>query len=565
MSGHQSNSARRRWYLLLGGAGLACGVLALQAGRAQEPIGWMYHHAQDEYPFPTLGDVPEDENVIRSLADDRVRQFDELDRPRIEKRLTHRGTEISEEHFTVVATTQDSEADADYAKQHFAAAWEEFGKLADTFTNAHRNPDFAIGQIMIVIDGEALRDPEQPRQTVQIQNGQTVVYLNVAEGEPSLEEQLPRLREGAVQAMLHLAELDRKLPTWAQQGLAEYTAEKLEKAATAQAALEEAEAEEGHELEASDLAGDDPYSVAEEYSADYTMAGESNIDDDQPAFERDENRPAPLGGMNLAGGEYWRLKRAEPDRLQPFDEEEEPDPNEALERVRFLLEGEDAKFAPAFLTLLRQLAEEPTDPSLASRAYLSRTQLLLIPEDTVIDELMAEIEPQFRAWQADPLQGQPLFLPGGDIPDPAMLSREKEMEVVLKLAQKIDMQAEAAAAIRPRVTEFGADGQQEVLSTNYDQSAINVDQLYHDLTTGNLGPWATVDSQGQLLLWTDEERLAEVLGIDEQRYRSAFKDGRWVLVTDWDDATQLEAWLEENPANPSRPLVKFAAAPRERR
>jgi hypothetical protein len=65
------------------------------------------------------------------------------------------------------------------------------------------------------------------------------------------------------------------------------------------------------------------------------------------------------------------------------------------------------------------------------------------------------------------------------------------------------------------------------------------------------------------LLSTDEERLAEVLGIDEHRYHSEFRDNKWVLVTSWDDATQLEAWLEPNENNPSRPLVKFTSRPKE--
>ena len=334
--------------------------------------------------------------------------------------------------------------------------------------------------------------------------------------------------------------------------------------------MEQAEENEGHELEAEDSEGDEPYSMAEETQAEEIAAKEESGDDDEVQADARPGGPVaqddvPMGGMNLVGGEYWRLKRTAPDQLQKPDEEEEPEPTEALERVRFLLEGEDGKYAPAFLTLLRQLAEEPTDSSIESRQYLARTQLLPIPEDTVVDELMMELEPQFRSWQADPLQGQPLFLPGGDIPDPAMLSREKEMEVVLKLAQKIATQAIANSSIQPRITEFGAEGQREVLATHFDQTAIDIDQLFNDLTDGDIEPWATIDAEGQLLLWTDEDKLSEVLGVEEDRYTSAFRDGHWVLVTVWDNDTQLEAWLEDNPANPSRPLVKFAARPRETR
>jgi hypothetical protein len=99
-----------------------------------------------------LGDVPPELVVPRSLADDRVRQFDELDRPRFTERRTNRGAQLNDERITVVATT--GEADAQLALEQFSLAWNEFSRLADSFTITHRNPDFAIGQLLVVIDSE---------------------------------------------------------------------------------------------------------------------------------------------------------------------------------------------------------------------------------------------------------------------------------------------------------------------------------------------------------------------------------------------------------------------------
>jgi hypothetical protein len=144
----------------------------------------------------------------------------------------------------------------------------------------------------------------------------------------------------------------------------------------------------------------------------------------------------------------------------------------------------------------------------------------------------------------------PLFVPGGEIPDPAMLAREKEMEVVLKLAQRVD-KFDAHAGVQLRITEFGADGQKEIETPRYNQQALNMDQLFAELTDDEGVPWATLDAAGNLLLWSDEHRLADALGIEDHRFSSAWREGKWVLVTAWDDATQLEAWLEENPDNPS--------------
>lgn len=562
MTQKQRNTRRRYWVLAVAMTAVASAGLAWQPGTRSLALAseWMrrdesgafYSHAPEEFPFAQLGDVPQDvgssETIEpRSLGDTRVRQFDELDRPRFFERQTHRAAQINEERFTVVSMT--GEADAQLARNEFGKAWDEFGRIADVFTDAHRNPDFGIGQLLIVIDNEPLRERDLPQRTLQIENGQTIVYLNVAAGQPPLDEQLSDLHQGAVHALLHLAELDRKFPLWVQQGFAEYTAAKIERRAS--------------EEEADAAAGSEPDGVVvTEFLPDEPQAeqfAEERYDDEDAQASVTAAATAGVNPRRPVDVEYWRLQRGVQDQLDEQVEAEAQAAAAALSQVTFLLEGDDAQHAPAFLLSLRALAQEPTDLLLASRGELAHTQLLSPAQHTIADELLAQLDEDYAQWQADPLRGQPLLLPMGEIPDPAMLEREKEMEVVLKLAQRQQLGA-TESVIQPRITEFGAEGQVEVASGGI-KSAIDVEQLYHALIDSD-EPWATIDAEGNLVLWTDHERLAQMLGVEDDRYTAEYRDDHWVLVTRFDDDTQLEAWLEPNVANPSRPLVRFAARQR---
>lgn len=563
MTQKQRNTRRRYLALAVAMTAAASAGLAWQPGTRSLALAseWMrrdesgafYSHAPEEFPFPQLGDVPQEAGSSetiepRSLGDTRVRQFDELDRPRFYERQTHRAAQINEERFTVVSMT--GEADAQLARSEFGKAWDEFGRIADVFTDAHRNPDFGIGQLLIVIDNEPLRERDQPRRTLQIENGQTIVYLNVAAGQPPLDEQLSDLRQGAVHALLHLAELDRKFPLWVQQGFAEYTAAKIERRATEEEA--DAAAASGSDgVVVTEFLPDEPQAeqFAEERYDDEDA--QASVTPDGAAQGDEARRPVDV--------EYWRLQRGVQDQLDEQVEAEAQAAAAALSQVTFLLEGDDAQHAPAFLLSLRALAQEPTDLLLASRGELANTQLLSPAQHTIADELLAQLDGEFAQWQTDPLRGQPLLLPVGEIPDPAMLEREKEMEVVLKLAQRQQLGA-SESVIQPRITEFGAEGQVEVASAS-SKSAIDIKQLYHALIEGD-EPWATIDAGGNLVLWTDRQRIAELLGVEDDRYSAEYRDDHWVLVTNFSDETQLEAWLEPNAANPARPLVRLAARPR---
>jgi hypothetical protein len=110
----RSYLSRRQWGWILGAAGVTCSALAWNWSPSSyadvfdwsgpRPIGEWYSHEASEFPFDRLGDVPQDHVEPRSLADTRVRQFDELDRPRFRERHPHRGAVLNSERFTVVAS-----------------------------------------------------------------------------------------------------------------------------------------------------------------------------------------------------------------------------------------------------------------------------------------------------------------------------------------------------------------------------------------------------------------------------------------------------------------------------
>src|SRR5262245_47195149 len=64
----------------------------------------------------------------RSVTDVRPRIPDEHDRPYFRETQSHRGFEIREPQFTVIADT--SAADARWAAAHVASGWQNAGELA---------------------------------------------------------------------------------------------------------------------------------------------------------------------------------------------------------------------------------------------------------------------------------------------------------------------------------------------------------------------------------------------------------------------------------------------------
>jgi hypothetical protein len=444
-----------------------------------------------------------EESVQRSTADVRERPADELDRPRNKERWTHRGYEIKTDKFIVVATTRVE--DSRWVAAQMETMWADFGRLADAWTKSHHQPDFGIDSVQVYIDGNKPKDRDLPRTTLSVVGIQTQINLYVGPGQPELEDQLYRLRKAAGQAFLHTAELDRQLPPWACDGLASYVA-----------------------------------------------AERMNPDDIKAADQQDKAPGAPR-----LGGQQWRFKRGEQDRLSipTFDQAA------AAQEVEFLLTGNDAAYAPAFFAAMK---ESITDVN------FRRTQGSLVtarrgeeqPADLgPVDNLASRLAKSFEKWQKSPLAGQPKLESEESSlahrqPEP-VLRAEREMAVVLKLARKFATTEKGTT--HTRITAFDKDKGMTVLSRRAENKPAPLPELYQRMIATERPLWGTLNVDGQLVLSTQHDQLKEMLGLENNRYRWETGSDRSVLTTTVDNQWKLQGWLEENKEDPSRPLAKFTA------
>jgi hypothetical protein len=281
-------SSNRNWWSLVLPDG---GVLALALLAANSPA--------------VLAQTPRSPD--RSVSDVRQRIPDEHDRPYFRETQSHRGFEVREPQFTIVADT--SRDDARLAAAQVAEAWQQASKLADRWTSRHHNPDFALNALQVVISSEPLRERDGPPTTVTVVGIQTQVSIHVNPGQPALQDQVLRMREGAAFAMLHAVGLDSSNPPWVVAGLA---------AAIGRAGLSEQQ-------------------IARGQSAEVGTA---------------------------LGGQQWRYSRSAPDRLASPQE----DLGEATSRMAFLLTGDDAQNAPAVFAKLRQAEQQADEAATAGAA-----------------------------------------------------------------------------------------------------------------------------------------------------------------------------------------------------
>jgi hypothetical protein len=442
--------------------------------------------------------VAQTRNSIRSTNDGLRRTDVRLDQPLWREGQSHRGWEIRTAQYTVFANT--SLDDARWAEAQVEQAWSNAQRLADRWTDNHRQPGFGQGATQITIDSEPLRERDGPLTTLNVVGIQTQVYLNVSPGQPTLKQQALRLREATAFAMLHTAGLDAAVPPWVAQGLAANIAEQG--------------------LDASELAA-----------------------------AKEVKLPGRLGG------EQWRYTRSGQDLL----DYPQLDLEGAAAQVKFLLEGDDARHAPAFLAAVRAAWSEAKDTAAAGAQFRNQPRSPQPPPtDTAFDRLLADLQPQFKAWQKDPLAGQPVFEADAKLA-PEVLAAEREMLVVLKLSRKLAL-ASAGSGPRPRVTTFDRNlGRQVVVSAARPAPPASFEQLVQRLSDSSAQPVATLDADGSLLVSTDTVRREALLGRPGE-YSFARRGDQIVLVRQLAGGLALQGWLENNPAQPTRPLAKFEVA-----
>lgn len=438
------------------------------------------------------------ERVQRSTADVRERPADELDRPRPKERWTHRGFEVSTNQFIVVANTKVE--DARWAAEQMKIAWADFGRLADAWMTGQHHPAFGFGAVQVYIDGNSPKDRDLPLTTLNVIGIQTQITLHVAPGQPGLEDQLYRLRKAAGQAFLHTAELDRQLPPWVCDGLASYVA-------------------------------------AERLNSE--------------EMKNMQQQAAATGAPRL-GGQQWRFKRSEQDRLSVpvFDD------GAAAQEVEFLLTANDAAHAPAFFAAIHESIAVANKRRSQENLVTARRGEEQPAELGPVDQLAIQLATPFDEWQKAPLRGQPVL--EIDKSAPAEVQRaEREMAVVLKLARRFPTSNQGT--VHTRITAFDKEKAMTVLSRKAENSPSPLPELYQRMIAPQRPVWGTLNAEGHLVLSGDREALLALLGVEGNRYRWEADNGRNVLTTTIDGKWKLQGWLEENREDPSRPLAKFTA------
>jgi len=431
---------------------------------------------------------------FRSVKDVRPRIPDELDRPVRRETSSHRGWEIREDQFTIAANT--SLEDARWAAAAVAKARGQTAALADRFTSVHRNPDFGLNSLQVVIDGNPPNRRDAPSVTVNVVGIQTQALINVSPGQPKLKEQLLRLREAASFAVLHAAELDATLPPWVVGGLAAHGAR-----------------------------------------------------EGQPPDAPQPNDFAPRG--EAFGGQQWRWKRAAQDRLetQPLDR------TAAASQIGFLLAGDDGEHAPEFLAALADAMQAGQTNAANQLTIRRRGEEQQTAPAARLEQLLAAHRAQYEAWQKDSLAGQPEYNSEASA-TPEIESAQRDMLVVLKLQKRLSAQRAMSPSVK--VATFDREkGRQAVGPTNSVQP-ISLAELVARLRDPSHPTLATLDADGSLLLSTDHQRIDRLLGWDGQRFQMARYDDQWVLTTRLVDGRLLRGYLADNPDKPSRPLAKFA-------
>lgn len=442
--------------------------------------------------------------VYRSLCAEGDDRLDELDLPRRTQRTCHWGWEVRTRHFVVFSTVSPEQAN--WTAQEMERAWSDTGLLADQWTDVHRRPKFGIGAVSVLVSDRPLHPDAQPAPGPRTTNYSPNLYINLGDGPSPREERLPELRREAFLAFLRATGQDQVLPDWAQVGLAAH------------------------------LSGAEP-------------PNGSIQSPDPPQRARDQPTVA------------W-ARRVVADRMAPLRMDRE----RAILWVRYLLEGDDAKYAVTFLAGLRALvAGHSQDPFLPGDGVrgVARFETRLPPERrSPLEQLTMTrgIRQEFADWLADANVGQPVV---ETIPAEMPLDeRQREMLLILKLARRFALPP--AEPIQPKVFEYGTDRTATILSPPTVSEPVSVAELYGRLSDPDLPPWATLDTDGSLLLSRNRKRLAEVFTNPDRRYRTYERDGYLVLEAGFATGDVFEAWLEENAENPRRPVARIRRKPIDR-
>ncbi len=456
-----------------------------------------------------MGTTNAQDRFIRSVADQSPRPSDELARPRQVQRESHRGWELNNEHITVVSLGNPEQTL--FAMREAQAAWNDMSHIVDYISVRHRHPDFGLGSIQVVINSDPPTQRNQSDVITQLAGSQTSIELYAAE-DAKLKAMRQPLRAAIAASMLRTAEIDRHVPTWICDGIASYAA-----------------------------------------TQGLTDIGLSPKDIASSAAKM------PSGGIGLS---QWRGRRIAPDKLAPAADIASTSNEQAADQILFLLTAEDGVHAAKFLNIVRAVVDEGNKTALSDRPVRTRPEN--IPEPPVPPALATYLESlgsKYEHWQKEPLMGVPR-IDGALSPDQGVAEKQKQLLFVLKLCRRLETPQEAKSSVKVTTFDRNERTATPVTSRSGEQThpaitttAELLEQL--DKSSGNQ-PFSTLLPNGHLIISTFQRAELEAQLAVNDRYFRIFQDANKLKVSvPLNSREELQAWLEEDPKNPDRPIARF--------
>lgn len=467
----------------------------------------------------TITELLAQDPFVRSVADQLPRPSDELARPRQAERTSHRGFEFSDEHICIVST--GSAEEGRFALREAQSAWQDISVLVDYISARHRHPDFALGAVQVTINSDPPKQRNESSVLLQLAGHQNSVEL-YAETPQQLELQRQPLRAAVAASLLRSAEIDRHVPDWVSEGLASFAA--------SQGLLRE------------------------NVPAQQVAASEANI---------------PSGGIGLA---QWRGKRTAPDQIGSPTAESDLTTAQSAKQITFLLAGEDAEHAATFLAVLKHVIDTGDQTALADRPVRTRPEHFESPTtNPLLANYLQSLDGRFAAWQKDPQTGIP-HVEGQLSPDKTIADKQRQLIFILKLCHRLH-NAKATSTSKVSIKTFSKEtGVAQPVEPLAGNAVADDKTAYPKITStkqllalldrhyGN-APFSTLAPNGHLLVSSvQRDELESILAIDDHVFRFSPEAGTPKVTIALSPREEMHGWLEEDPGNPSRPLVRFSLA-----
>lgn len=217
--------------------------------------------------------------------------------------------------------------------------------------------------------------------------------------------------------------------------------------------------------------------------------------------------------------------------------------------IRAMLEGNDGQYA---MQLFRALGK--AGKANETRVHAVRTRQEVVDDTAVLRHLDFDASQLTAEWRRNPLAGRPVAKPlyqaGTELG-----ALQARMILLLKLAQKAELQQ--AAETKPRIVGLGAVVPDPFSEQPKKPTRWAWDAVQYQLVATGRGPWATLDADGRLFTSRHRDRLDSLILDAERGLSLVERDGRMTIRAPLGPGRTLQAWLEDNPKDATRPIARF--------